>query len=163
MEGEDKFFYMLNIIDIFDRNIVDYHIGFHCEAKDATALLRKSLIRRDLFAEGATKPVIRTDNGPQFISYKFKECCEEFKLHYERIPVKTPNKNAHVESFHRILEDECFKNNEFQSYTEAYEIVNDFINFYNNRRLHSSLRYMTPNEFYHLYFGEQLTNIEVRV
>ena len=148
---------MLNIIDIFDRNIVDYHIGFHCEAKDATALLRKSLIRRDLFAEGATKPVIRTDNGPQFISYKFKECCEEFKLHHERIPVKTPNKNAHVESFHRILE------NEFQSYTEAYEIVNDFINFYNNRRLHSSLRYMTPNEFYHLYFGEQLTNIEVRV
>lgn len=163
IEGEDKFFYMLNIIDIFDRSIVDYHIGFHCEAKDATALLRKGLIRRDLFSEGATRPVIRTDNGPQFVSYKFKECCEEFKLHHERIPVKTPNKNAHVESFHRILEDECFKSNEFQSYTEAYEIVNDFIDFYNNRRLHSSLRYMTPNEFYHLYFGEQLTNTEVRV
>lgn len=63
---------MLNIIDIFDRNIVDYHIGFHCQAKDATALLRKSLIRRDLFAEGTTRPVIRTDAGPQFVSYKFK-------------------------------------------------------------------------------------------
>lgn len=49
IEGEDKFFYMLNIIDIFDRNIVDYHIAFRCEIKDAIALLRKSL-RRDLFA-----------------------------------------------------------------------------------------------------------------
>ncbi|EPY2273532.1 IS3 family transposase [Clostridium sporogenes] len=29
-----------------------------------------------------------------------------------------------------------------------------YTNFYNNRRLHSSLRYMTPNEFYHLYSGE---------
>ncbi|MCY6354508.1 IS3 family transposase [Clostridium sp. ZS2-4] len=163
VEGEDKFFYMLNIIDIFDRSIVNYHMGFHCEAKDATALLRQSLIRRNLFEEGAKRPVIRTDNGPQFVSYKFKECCEELELEHERIPVKTPNKNAHIESFHRILEDECFKSNEFQNYREAYGIVNDFIDFYNNRRLHSSLRYMTPNEFYHLYSGEQLTNIEVRV
>ncbi len=163
IERQDKFFYMLNIIDIFDRNIVDYYIGFHCEAKDATALLRQSLIRRNLFVEGTKRLVIRTDNGPQFVSYKFKECCEELKLEYERIPVKTPNKNAHVESFHRILEDECFKSNEFESYKEAYCIINDFIDFYNNRRLHLSLRYMTPNEFYNLYSGEQLTNIEVIV
>ncbi|WP_407845459.1 transposase [Clostridium tetani] len=147
-------------MDIFDRNIVDYHMGSHCEAKNATALLRKSLIRRDLFTEGTTRPVIITGNGLQFVSYKFKECCEEFKLHHERIPA---NKNTHVESFHRILEDECFKSNEFQSYTEVYEIVNDFVNFYNNRRLHSILRYMTPNEFYHLYFGEQLTTIKISV
>ncbi|HID0761092.1 TPA: IS3 family transposase [Clostridium botulinum] len=38
-----------------------------------------------------------------------------------------------------------------------------FIHFYNNKRLHSNLRYMTPNEFYRLYSGEQLTNINVRV
>nr|WP_286010111.1 IS3 family transposase [Clostridium sp. Marseille-Q2269] len=163
IEGEDKFFYMLSVIDIFDRNIIDYHIGFHCEAKDSSALLRKSLIRRNLFEEGSKNPIVRTDNGSQFVSHKFQNCCEVLKIHHERIPVKTPNKNAHIESFHRILEDECFKNNEFQSYEDAYRIVNDFIVFYNNRRLHSSLRYMTPKEFYHLYLGEELTNIEVRV
>lgn len=67
---------------------MDYHIGFHCEAKDATALLRQSLIRRNLFDEGAKRPVIRTDNGPQFVSYKFKECCEELELEHERIMLK---------------------------------------------------------------------------
>ncbi|WP_423236664.1 hypothetical protein [Clostridium botulinum] len=29
--------------------------------------------------------------------------------------------------------------------------------------MHSSLKYMTPNEFYRLYSGEQLTNIKLRV
>ncbi|NFB16716.1 hypothetical protein EXN25_03710 [Clostridium botulinum] len=29
-------------------------------------------------------------------------------IHYI-INIKTPNKNIHLESFHRILEDECFK------------------------------------------------------
>jgi transposase InsO family protein len=163
IQGEDKFFYLLNLIDIFDRSIIDYHMGLHCEAKDAAALLRKCLIRRNLFEERTKKPVIRTDNGPQFVSHKFSECCEEIKIEHERIPVKTPNKNAHVESFHRILEDECLKINEFQSYAEAYETVNEFMVFYNNRRLHSSLRFMSPNEFYNLHFGENLTNIEIRV
>ncbi|WP_422723866.1 IS3 family transposase [Hathewaya limosa] len=68
-----------------------------------------------------------------------------------------------MESCHRILEDECFKSNEFQNYREAYGIVKNFINFYNNRRLHSCLRYITLNEFYHLYSQESLTNIEVSV
>lgn len=163
IHGEDKFFYLLNLIDVFDRSIIDYHMGFHCEAKDAAALLRKCLMQRNLFAEGALKPVIRTDNGPQFVSYKFSECCEEIAIEHERIPVKTPNKNAHVESFHRILEDDCLKKYEFQSYAEAYEVVNEFMEFYNKRRIHSSLKFMSPNEFYNLHFGESLTNIEIRV
>lgn len=163
IRGEDKFFYLLNLIDIFDRSIIDYHMGFHCEAKDAAALLRKCLIRRNLFEQGAHKPVIRTDNGPQFVSYKFSGCCEEIGIEHERIPVKTPNKNAHIESFHRILEDDCLKKYEFQSYAEAYEAVNEFMEFYNKRRIHSSLRFVSPNEFYNLHFGENLTNIEIRV
>ncbi|WP_242862487.1 IS3 family transposase [Clostridium tyrobutyricum] len=163
IQGEDKFFYMLNIIDIFDRIIVDYHMGFHCEAKDADALLKYALMKRTLYGKQPIKPVIRTDNGPQFVSYRFKECCEELGLHHERIPVKTPNKNAHVESFHRILEDECFKVNEFQSYSEAYEIVNNFIDFYNKRRLHSSLKYMSPYEFHQLCSEGKLPNIKIKV
>ncbi|NFE98242.1 hypothetical protein FDA85_04085 [Clostridium botulinum] len=43
------------------------------------------------------------------------------------------------------------KNNELQSYKETYRIVNNFVDFYNNRRLNSSLSYMTLNEFYNLY------------
>ncbi|MFC7061683.1 integrase core domain-containing protein [Halobacillus seohaensis] len=30
-------------------------------------------------------------------------------MEHERIPPKTPNANAHIESFHRLLEDEVFQ------------------------------------------------------
>lgn len=163
VQGEDKFFYTLNVIDVFDRSIIDYHMGLHCEGKDAAALIRRCLIKRNLFIESVEKPVIRSDNGPQFISHIFEETCAELHIEHERIPVKTPNKNAHIESFHRILEDECFKINEFQTYAEAYKIVNDFMNFYNERRLHSSLRYMPPREFYTLYLGEHLEKISIKI
>ena len=125
--------------------------------------MRRCLIKRNLFIENVARPVIRSDNGPQFISYIFEETCAELHIEHERIPVKTPNKNAHIESFHRILEDECFKINEFQTYAEAYKVVNDFMNFYNERRLHSSLRYMPPREFYTLYLGEHLEKISIKI
>lgn len=163
VHGEDKFFYTLNVIDVFDRSIIDYHMGLHCEGKDAAALIRRCLIKRNLFAENCLKPVIRSDNGPQFISHIFEDTCSGLHIEHERIPVKTPNKNAHIESFHRILEDECFKINEFQTYAEAYKIVNEFMIFYNERRLHSSLNYMPPKEFYTLYLREHLDKICIKI
>lgn len=47
----------------------------------------------------------------------------------------------------------------FKNYEEAYRTVNEFMEFYNNRRMHSSLKFMSPKEFYNLYFGEDTTNI----
>lgn len=62
-------------------------------------------MKRQLFDRPtAGRPVIRSDNGPQFISHRFEEACESFGMIHERIPPKTPNKNAHIESFHSILE-----------------------------------------------------------
>lgn len=98
----------------------------NCEGKNAAVLIRRCLIRRNIFMESIKKPVIRSDNGPQFISHVFEKTCAELHIDHERIPVKTPNKNDHIESFHRILQDECFKANEFQTYEESYKIVNKY-------------------------------------
>lgn len=160
---EDKFFFLLNVIDVFDRTLIDYHMGLSCDAKDAAATLRRCLVKRDLFNVDKSFPVVRTDNGPQFISNLFNETCEVLGIHHERIPVRTPNKNAHIESFHRILEDECFSVNEFESYKEAYVAVDEFMERYNKRRIHSSLGYKTPEEFYNLYSGETLEWMTVRL
>ena len=104
-------------------------------------------MRRKLF-EKDRKPVIRSDNGPQFISHKFQDKCAEVIVEHERIPCKTPNKNAHIEAFHRILEDECTGRWEFESYEEAYEAVMEFMERYNHRRIHRSIFNMSPAEFH---------------
>lgn len=79
-------------------------------------------MKRNLYNE-ETGLVIRSDNGSQFISHKFEDTCKELNLEHERIPFKSPNKNAHIESFHRLLEGECLSGYEFESYAEAYKVV----------------------------------------
>ncbi|HZJ83314.1 MAG TPA: IS3 family transposase [Clostridia bacterium] len=145
--GEDRFFYILSYLDVFDRGIIDYHIGLNCTGHDAIFTLKNALNRRDIDAKESGL-VIRSDNGPQFISHIFEETCNSLGLEHERIPVKTPNKNAHIEAFHRILEDDCLAINEFETYGEAFIGVIDFMDFYCNTRIHSSIGYISPTEYY---------------
>jgi len=123
---EDLFFYLMCVIDVYDRMIVDYHMGLSCEGKHAAQVIQRALWKRNLF-ETNCRPVIRSDNGPQFISYVFEETCEQYSVEHERIPPKTPN--------------------EFVSYQEAYQLVNEYIQFYNERRIHGSLYDFAPCEF----------------
>lgn len=145
--GENRYFYIMSVLDVYDRSVIDYYMGLSCKASDAVSVLKAALWRRRL-CDTTEKPVIRSDNGPQFVARIFSEACVAMGVEHERIPNHTPNKNAHIEAFHRILEDECLSRWEFTNYKEAYQIVNDFMNWYNNGRIHSSLRYLAPHEFY---------------
>ena len=145
--GTDSFLFQLSLIDVFDRSVIDYHLGLSCKAKDAARILKRSLAKRGL-GKGMLLPKIRTDNGPQFASNLFAETIEGLGLIYERIPVKTPNMNAHIESFHSILESECYSQNEFESFMDAYAIITDYMKYYNERRRHGSIKFMAPNKFY---------------
>jgi putative transposase len=153
--GEDRFFYVLIILDVYDRSIVGFHIGRYCEGSDVVRTLNTALFKRQLF-EAEKKPVIRSDNGPQFVSIQFGKACLEWGVEHERIPMKTPNKNAHVEAYNAILELECLSRHEFLTFAEAYEVVHDHIRFYNEVRIHSSLKYRTPSECYQLFLKNQL-------
>jgi len=159
--GEKRFFYILPIIDVFDRVIVDYHIGLTCTAQDAVRTVQAAMFKRQAYDKDAL--AIRSDNGPQFISHHFEDSCIKFGIEHERIPCRTPNKNAHIESFNAILENECLSRHEFQSYAEAYETVSKFIKKYNTVRIHSSLKYHTPDEAYRLLQQNALTLKPVRV
>ncbi|MDS1030952.1 DDE-type integrase/transposase/recombinase [Bacillota bacterium LX-D] len=155
--GTSQFFFQLSAIDVFDRSIVGYHVGLSATAKDACRVLINALKKRNL-TPGMKMPVIRTDNGPQFIAKLFKETCDRWNIKHERIPVKTPNMNAYIESFHSILEDECYSRHEFDSFMEVYGAISEYIDYYNNRRRHSSIKYMAPNEFYKAFTKGQLAN-----
>ncbi|CAA7600593.1 Integrase [Acididesulfobacillus acetoxydans] len=146
IRGEDRFFFLMGILDVYDRSLVDYHIGLSCEGKHAAQTLERALWRRRIFGS-SNEPVIRTDNGPQFISHIFETACESWGVEHERIPPKTPNKNAHIESFHSNLERECLSKHEFGSYAEAYEVIVNYLDFYNKRRYHDSLYDLSPEEF----------------
>ena len=69
-------------------------------------------------------------------------------LVHKRIPNATPDKNAHIESWHSVLEAECLGNQVFRTLAAAYEAVARWIAFYNDRRMHGSLDDWPPAQFY---------------
>ncbi|ALS26217.1 integrase [Paenibacillus sp. 32O-W] len=143
--GRDRFFFVLSIIDVFDRVIVGYYRGSVCEAKHVCQTLERALESR--LKEGDKLPVIRTDNGPQFVSTLFGDTCESWEMVHERIPPKTPNMNAYIESFHSLMERDLLTKESFETMEDAYAAIDRYMDFYNNRRMHGSLKRKPPKVF----------------
>lgn len=144
--GERRHFYLASIIDVFDRNIVAYHKGKSCLKTDIIQILQKGILKRGVNPQEQNL-VIRTDNGPQFLSKDFHEYCKRMNVEHERIPNQTPNMNAYIESFHSILERECYLRHCFETFEQAYAEVDRFIRYYNNRRIHGSLQDWPPKDY----------------
>lgn len=144
IDGENRFFFLMAFIDTFNREVVDYHVGLRCQAKDILFTLNIALEKSNAKKEDL---VIRSDNGPQMTSHKFTKRIEEHGLEHEFTPPGTPDLNAYVESFFSIVDRELFKGRVYESYSEAYGEMVDFISHYNKDRPHGSLNMMTPKEF----------------
>lgn len=146
VHGENRFFFILAFVDVYSRKVVGNYTGSSCKSGDLKFTLLQSIINEDITNEDDL--IIRSDNGSQMSSLDFHKYLEklEIKLSHEFIPPATPNKNAHVESFFSILENEFIQTRYFNNLSEAYVQTQSFINFYNEKRIHGSLKFRTPNE-----------------
>ena len=97
---------------------------------------------RELFP--GTHPRIISDNGPQFIAKDFKEFIRVSGMTHVRTSPNYPQSNGKLERFHRTIKHECIRPNAPVSLADAKRIVKEFIETYNNQRLHSALGYITP-------------------
>lgn len=147
IHGENRWFFVLAFIDVFSKKVPNYYIGTSCKAGDLITTLNQAFLNKNITVDH--KLVIRSDNGPQMSSNKFYFYLKrlEQKLAHEFIPVQTPNRNAYIESFFSILENELLKDRYFKTYAEAYEKVVWFIKFYNERRIHGSIGNVSPKMF----------------
>lgn len=160
-----RYFFLASAIDVYDRTIVGHYRGTVCEAKHITKMLQKAMMKRNIHIpdeNDTPKLIIRTDNGPQFCSNHFRAfCADQMKVEHERIPPKSPNLNAYIESFHSVLERECYQRNEFITFEHAYKLVDDYITFYNEERFHGSLKDASPHEYYEKWQNNQLEPLKL--
>ncbi|WP_035512764.1 IS3 family transposase [Halalkalibacillus halophilus] len=153
-----RFVFVCSVIDVFDRSIVGSYMGPSCRAKDVTLMMTKALIRRKIhFKPPNDNLIIRTDNGPQFVSEHFGDYCVNRDLYHERIPPRTPDMNAYIESYFSRLQAECFDRHPFHLYDEAYHYINEFTDFYNYDRPHGSLKNLSPDVFYERWRAGHIT------
>ena len=140
----DQWNYLTTILDLADRKIVGWTLSEDMTTENTimTAWLNARKIRD--IKDGL---IFHSDRGVQYASSKM------YNLFFfnRKITQSMSRKgncwdNAVAESFFKTIKHECLYRHRFTSYQQLYECCDEYINWYNTTRLHSSLGYISPLE-----------------
>ena len=137
------FLYLAVVLDVFSRRIVGWSMATTLHTTVVLDALSMALAMR------RPRGVIHhSDQGAQYTSIEFGNRCREAGVRPSMGSVGDAYDNAMAESFFATLECELLARSRFKTQAEARNAVFEFIEgFYNPRRRHSSLEYLSPVEF----------------
>ena len=136
-----KWNYICLIMDLFNREI----IGFSAGARKDANLVYKAFLNCKYSLDKVS--IFHTDRGNEFKNQLIEDVLKTFNITRSLSKKGCPYDNAVAESLYHILKTEFVKKRKFDS-LESLEIeLFDYINWYNNLRIHGSLDYMTPAEY----------------
>lgn len=139
--GSGRRLRIFSVVDSYTRECLALEVDTSLPSRRVTRTLAQIIERR-----GA--PVaIRSDNGPELTCRHFLAWCIERRIDAVHIQPGKPTQNAHVESFHGRLRDECLNVSWFWNLWDARRKIAAWRQEYNSRRPHSALGYLTPEEF----------------
>lgn len=101
---------------------------------------------------------LRSDNGPEFVSAAVLRWLTDEGIETALIAPGKPWQNGTDESFNGRFREECLDQEWFRTREEARVIIEAWRLHYNDVRPHSSLGYLTPNEFKRIYTEEKQQN-----
>ena len=137
------FLYLAVVLDVYSRRIVGWSMAATLHVTVVLDALSMALTMR------RPKGVIHhSDQGSQYTSIEFGNRCREAGVRPSMGSVGDCYDNAMAESFFATLECELLDRRRFKTHAEARNAVFGFIEgFYNPRRRHSSLGYVSPVDF----------------
>lgn len=136
--------YLATVMDLFSRKIV----GFNVSDTLATALPLLALERALYFRSPAEGLIHHSDQGSQYASSAYTNLLKENKSQISMSRRGDCYDNACIESFHATIKKELIYRMDFKTRKEAEVAVLDYIiSFYNEKRIHSTLDYVSPNDF----------------
>jgi putative transposase len=135
------FYYLCSILDGFSRYIIHWEIRESMTEADVEIILQRA---REKFPDA--KPRVISDNGPQFISKDFKEFIRISGMTHVKTSPYYPQSNGKLERYHRTVKGTCIRVKTPLSLEDARDLVTDFVDHYNNKRLHSGIGYVTPKD-----------------
>jgi putative transposase len=134
------FLYLSVVLDAWSRKVVGWAMATHLKTELVLDALNMALWQRR-----PTEVVHHSDHGTQYTSIAFGKRCREAGVRPSMGSVGDCYDNALCESFFATLECEMLDRRRFKTQAEARMAVFDFIeSFYNPRRRHSSLGYLSP-------------------
>lgn len=136
-----KWNYICLIIDLYNREIIGYAAGRNKTAelvRQAMSTIKFDLSKINLF---------HTDRGSEFKNKMIDDVLQAFNIKRSLSNKGTPYDNAVAEATYKVIKTEFSFNRIFQDLEELKLELFDYVNWYNNVRIHGSLNYLTPVAF----------------
>ena len=136
-----KWNYVCLITDLYNREFIGYSAGPNKDPRlvyEAFASVRANLSKIKIF---------HTDRGNEFKNNTIDGLLETFKIQRSLSQKGCPYDNAVAEAAFKVFKTEFVYQNIFTSLDELKVGLADYVHWYNNFRIHSSLEYLTPVEY----------------
>ena len=145
--GYKQKLYLSAILDLYSKDIVAYKIATHNNNK---LVFDKFDLTLEKYSNA--HPIFHSDRGFQYASKQFKFKLDEAGMIQSMSRVGKCIDNGPMEAFWGTLKSEQFYGVKFDNLLILKRKIEEYIFFYNNFRLQSNLKGMTPNEHrYHAY------------
>lgn len=148
------FAYVAFVVDVFAQKIVGWHAQTSKHTPLVTTPLRMAIWARDHEGHSPVPGQLigHSDAGSQYTSMRFTEHCELEGIRPSIGTVADAFDNALMETLIGLYKTECinttvFHGGPFKTLADVEYATAGWVDWYNNRRLHSSLGYLTPIEY----------------
>jgi len=142
----DEFAYLAAIIDIFSRKCIGWGLSKGIDSILTINALNMAIRKRKSL--GFDKLIHHSDRGAQYACIDYVEILNKNKIKISMSNSGNPYENAFAESFNKTIKYEEIYINEYKTFEDALKNIKHFIEIvYNKKRLHSSIGYITPEEF----------------
>jgi putative transposase len=141
---ENGFVYLAVVIDLYSRKVIGHDVSKKIDSNLTLSALKMAIQRRS-----PPKGVIHhSDRGVQYLCDTYVQALKQHEFIISCSRKGNPYDNAFVESFMKTLKENEVYMYDYRTFLEVVERLPYFIEeVYNKKRLHSSLDYLTPEEF----------------
>jgi len=136
------FVYLTAVIDRFSRYVLSWRLSNTLESDFCAESLNEALMLSE-------PEIFNTDQGCQYTSEKFLNPLKDRGVKISMDSKGRALDNIFVERLWRTVKYEEVYIKEYQTAGDALSSLKRFFEFYNNRRLHQALEYLTPSEVYY--------------
>lgn len=133
--------YLAAVMDLYNREIIGYAVSKTIDAELACRALRNAIVK-----SGRPKELLfHSDRGSQYCSKKYQSILNEYKITGSMSKAGYPYDNSCMESFFASMKKECISRREYATMEMVEKDIFYYVEiFYNRKRLHSILGYLSP-------------------
>ena len=138
--------YLTAYVDLCSRKIKGYLVSRMSRTREMIEAFDNAILNTfpDLNVNGL---IIRSDNGSQLTSRNYEKHLKTLGIKHETIHAYTPEEDGHIESYFCRFKEDYIYTRDFINYDEFQRNIDLAVKDYNTIRPHSSLNYLTPDEF----------------